>query len=296
MWRQNPHSSGFTLVELSVVLVIIGLIAGGIMLGQDLIHAAEIRATIAQIEQFESGVTAFKTKYGCLPGDCMDAAAVGFDPATAGNGDGLIGALAGTGACAYLLGGCSDQIVGEYTNFWYHLSAASLIPYFIKPFNPVNFSESFHTGIASPPVRIPRIYSSNGLPVNGWAVHVEARFLPTAPPIEHLPTHNLTMGSAYTYPSGLFTGYPPIDIKIIDDKIDDGMPLTGRARSGGGGSAIMSGIITYNYNLLGIGPGGGNNAYCIRNDTTPYQYNILYRGGSASAGVGNCALVIKASF
>lgn len=296
MRRQYLYSGGFTLIELSVVLVIIGLIAGGILLGQDLIHAAELRATIAQIEQFESGVNTFKTKYGCLPGDCADAASVGFDPTTAGTGDGLIGALPGAGACAYLLGGCSDQVVGEYTNFWYHLSIAAFIPYHIKPFDPINFNDSFYTGIASPPAKIARLYSSNGLPVNGWAVHIEARFLPAALPVDYLPTHNMVLGSAYTYPSGLFTGYAPIDIKVIDDKIDDGMPLSGRARSGGGGSSIMGGVITYNYNMLGVGPGGGSNAYCVRNDTTPYQYNIQYRGGAASAGVGNCALVVKASF
>jgi prepilin-type N-terminal cleavage/methylation domain-containing protein len=42
--------SAFTLIELSIVLVIIGLIVGGVLTGRDLISAAETRATIAQIE------------------------------------------------------------------------------------------------------------------------------------------------------------------------------------------------------------------------------------------------------
>jgi len=41
--------SGFTLIELSIVLVIIGLIVGAILVGQDLIKAAEIRSTISQV-------------------------------------------------------------------------------------------------------------------------------------------------------------------------------------------------------------------------------------------------------
>ena len=39
---------GFTLIELSIVLVIIGLIIGGVLVGRDMIHAAQIRATISQ--------------------------------------------------------------------------------------------------------------------------------------------------------------------------------------------------------------------------------------------------------
>lgn len=45
--------SGFTLIELSIVLVIIGLIVGGVLSGQDLIAAAQQRATLKQKEQFD---------------------------------------------------------------------------------------------------------------------------------------------------------------------------------------------------------------------------------------------------
>ena len=45
---------GFTLIELSIVLVIIGLIVGGILVGQDLINAAAIRAQIAQVEKYQT--------------------------------------------------------------------------------------------------------------------------------------------------------------------------------------------------------------------------------------------------
>jgi len=42
---------GFTLIELSIVLVIIGLIVGGVLVGHDLIRAAGVRATISQVEK-----------------------------------------------------------------------------------------------------------------------------------------------------------------------------------------------------------------------------------------------------
>ena len=62
--------SGFTLIELSIVLVIIGLIIGGVMVGQQLVHAAQIRQQAKQFELITSAVNTFKTKYNCLPGDC----------------------------------------------------------------------------------------------------------------------------------------------------------------------------------------------------------------------------------
>ncbi len=51
--KQNQQS-GFTLIELSIVLVLIGLIVGGVLVGQDLIRAAKLRAQIGQIEKFNS--------------------------------------------------------------------------------------------------------------------------------------------------------------------------------------------------------------------------------------------------
>src|SRR5271155_2823005 len=83
---------GFTLIELSIVLVIIGLIVGGVLVGQDLIRAAEVRATIAQIEKYNTAVNTFRGKYNALPGDMNAATATAFNftarGAFAGEGDG----------------------------------------------------------------------------------------------------------------------------------------------------------------------------------------------------------------
>ena len=73
---------GFTLIEVSIVLVIIGLLAGGVLVGRDLIEAAKIRQQITQIEQFKAAVNTFRAKYNALPGDLLftQATAFGFTP------------------------------------------------------------------------------------------------------------------------------------------------------------------------------------------------------------------------
>ncbi len=54
MERRAQRREGFTLIEMSVVLVIIGLIVGGILVGRDRVRAAEVRAEISQIGKYNS--------------------------------------------------------------------------------------------------------------------------------------------------------------------------------------------------------------------------------------------------
>lgn len=69
---------GFTLIEMSIVLVVIGLIVGGVLVGQDLIRAAGVRATITQIEKYNTATNTFREKYGALPGDINGNIALSF--------------------------------------------------------------------------------------------------------------------------------------------------------------------------------------------------------------------------
>lgn len=71
--KNTKKQAGFTLVELAIVMVIIGLLIGGILKGQELIKNAAISATAAQLKAFESAYVTFIDIYGQKPGDFATA-------------------------------------------------------------------------------------------------------------------------------------------------------------------------------------------------------------------------------
>jgi len=118
-FRPSPptrHNRGFTLIEVSIVLVIIALIIAGILVGQDMINAAATRQQIAQIDKYNSAVHTFQSKYGGLPGDLADpsATAFGFIPrgTGCGQGDGN-GILSSNWRCGGFV-----EASGETAVFW----------------------------------------------------------------------------------------------------------------------------------------------------------------------------------
>lgn len=106
--------SGFSLVELSIVLVILGLLVGGILAGQSLIRAAELRSVTTEQQRFLTAISAFRDKYFAVPGDMSNATSFGWAGAANGNGNGQID-------------GSTTAASNETGHFWLHLAAAGLV-------------------------------------------------------------------------------------------------------------------------------------------------------------------------
>ena len=84
---QRPEK-GFTLVELSVVIVLIGLIVAGVVGGQALVRQAKVRSVITDYQKISTAVSTFKLEYNTLPGDITNANSY-WPGAANGNGNGI---------------------------------------------------------------------------------------------------------------------------------------------------------------------------------------------------------------
>lgn len=120
------RQKGFTLVEIAIVLVIIGLLLGGVLKGQQLIFNSRIKATYNLSRELGAAVNGYMDRYRALPGDDPNAANHGFTAQTgitivAGDSNGLIGA-AGGGAPA-----CATNSALEQCQALYHLRLAGFI-------------------------------------------------------------------------------------------------------------------------------------------------------------------------
>lgn len=123
----------FSLVELSIVLVILGLLTGGILAGQSLIRAAELRAIPSELNRYVTATQIFRDKYMALPGDMPNA--VRFWGAQAGGTtdgvDATCAALTHTSPATgpATCNGNGNGIVSnsEAFRYWHHLANAGLI-------------------------------------------------------------------------------------------------------------------------------------------------------------------------
>lgn len=69
----KKHITAFSLVELSIVLVILGLLVGGVLSGQSLIRAAELRSISSDFQRYTTAAQTFRDKYFSIPGDMRNA-------------------------------------------------------------------------------------------------------------------------------------------------------------------------------------------------------------------------------
>ena len=108
--------AGFTLIELAIVLVIIGLLLGGVLRGQELINSAKVKNMATDFRNTPVYVYAYQDKFRALPGDDAGAVAhVGAGSAEKGDGDGVIE-------------GAWDSVAAsdESALFWLHVRKAGL--------------------------------------------------------------------------------------------------------------------------------------------------------------------------
>lgn len=217
---------GFSLVELSIVLVILGLLTGGILAGQSLIRGAEMRAVITEYQRYAAASAAFRDKYFALPGDMPNAGKFwGYQAGAAADGRdatcaGLTNASPATGAptCNGDGNGRIDGIPAtnayERYRMWHHLANAGLI-------------EGSYTGVQGPAgvydtvagLNTPRSKADGA----NWSC------LWTGPVSGNPDIYDADYGNnCEVRANGSFAFLKPEEAWNIDTKLDDGRPAYGK--------------------------------------------------------------------
>ena len=116
-FKSRQAQGGFTLVEIAIVLVIIGLLLGGVLKGQEMIANAKYKNLRGDVNSYSAAFYSFQDRYRALPGDMSTAdAQAQLNPASpGGNGNGVVA----NGPC--------NAAADESCRMWQHLRYANLI-------------------------------------------------------------------------------------------------------------------------------------------------------------------------
>jgi len=279
---------GFTLIELSIVLVIIGLIVGGVLVGRDLIAASAVRSQVSQITRFTQAAHTFRSKYGFLPGDIQEPQATSFGflarGAYAGEGDGN-GLLEGISSHAAAQNYGVRMNAGETSTFWVDLSTARLVEGRFTSARPTS-ATTLNT-VAGFRTFYPEASIGGGNFIYAWSGGYNSgqSGTGTGDGINYLGISIPTFCSVATFSSSL--GLTVGQASAIDAKMDDGLPQGGRV------TALYlnwDSFRTPNYAgaLAGVAtPGSATTCYDNNNAATePHKYSVTQNNGT---GI-NCAL------
>lgn len=227
----KENQNGFTLVEISIVMIIIGLLIGGTFGGMKLIENMQVNKTVQDLKAIESAALTFKDTYGRLPGDMPNTAArlpncTVAPCATGGNGDrALDNGLAAFAAIA---------AANERFTFWHHLQAADLLSMGYSNTLQMEFGE----GQPDAPIGGGYRITSHNSALPGCLTQMRAGIVTVAS----------DASSAYGTTSTLTCAA----LASVDAKMDDGFPYSGRSTNfGSSGCAVTPLVCDSAYNRAG---------------------------------------------
>jgi len=216
--KQHNKQSGFTLVELAIVMIIIGLLIGGILKGQELIANAQTTATIAQIKGYDGALSTFRDKYSAFPGDMQS-------PDTRlPNCDGAVCGAAGDGNGRIDGGVLNVPAAGdESLSTFSHMAAADLISGVAIEGGPV-FGGA-----------LPEAEMGGGF----WVAHEASGEITTNVTDVRRGHYLVLTDTPADITDASAGGISAVQAGQVDRKLDDGDAITGSVRATGEGCRVV---------------------------------------------------------
>jgi prepilin-type N-terminal cleavage/methylation domain-containing protein len=214
----KENQDGFTLVEIAIVMIIIGLLIGGTFGGMKLIENMQVNRTVQDLKAIESAALTFKDTYGRLPGDMPNTAArlpsCTIAPcATGGNGDRKIGVTFQTGPTTVTaITSASEEFL-----FWHHLQASDLLSLGIRNSNDLSFGEG------QPESPMDGGYRMAGQLLNSWSYGFSRP--------QHAIAITKSASGSYVAELSDWRSNQCIRSALLDAKMDDGFPYGGKISS-----------------------------------------------------------------
>ena len=230
--ENRPASSGFSIVELAIVLAVLGLLAGGIVAGQNLIQRSKVSSVLNTLGKYRASFNQFRQQYQALPGDYLDATEQwGVDstivcPTWSGGSPSQYPVSTATSRVPKkeTCNGGGNDVIDPPENFraWQHLSNAGLIE---GTFTGVSDATGAH-GVTPGQNAPSGPFSNSGFHLTSSPVMIGQTNYYDQP-----AGNQVTFGSNT---NGDWSWGPALTSKEqnnIDLKIDDGKPSTGALRS-----------------------------------------------------------------
>jgi prepilin-type N-terminal cleavage/methylation domain-containing protein len=224
MAKFAQHQRGFTLIEMSIVLVIIGLIVGGILKGQELIESSRQKSYISQIDRLKAGTTSFVDRFKGLPGDITRITLLpNSGLLAAGDANGVVDQDATPATTVAGIFTNSLTLADEQVEFFNHLQAAGLG----SNGSVTNVQPTCYAGLCGTASPLPSSsFQQSGINIS-YGTHPGLN-TPATPMQRHWLTVTRFVNGAANTSHAVLSGERAFQ---IDNKYDDGISQTGNIRS-----------------------------------------------------------------